>query len=204
MNKGHPMAGKATTDRLPHGKDLAWSVSIPVAQIPEDGSHLALEADAAQRAALAALAGLREVSKASAAFDLTHGGDGTVRAVGRVTARIGQTCVVTLEPIESDIDETIDVIFAPPSQQPISSTPAPDVEGDLDEIPDPPEPIVGGAIDLGRLAADFLFLGIDPYPRKPDAVFERPVIAEDPEDHPFAALKALKDGASPVPGKKPK
>ena len=33
---------------------------------------------------------------------------------------------------------------------------------------------------------------IDPYPRKPDAVFEPPVVAADPEDHPFAALKALK------------
>ena len=43
------------------------------------------------------------------------------------------------------------------------------------EIPDPPEPIVNGVIDLGRLATDALFLGIDPYPRKPDAVFEPPV-----------------------------
>ena len=60
-----------------------------------------------------------------------------------------------------------------------------------EEIPDPPEPIVNGIIDLGRLATDALFLGIDPYPRKPDAVFEPPVEADDPEDHPFAALKAL-------------
>ena len=59
------------------------------------------------------------------------------------------------------------------------------------EIPDPPEPIVNGVIDLGRLATDALFLGIDPYPRRPDAVFEPPVVAADPEDHPFAALKAL-------------
>ena len=37
---------------------------------------------------------------------------------------------------------------------------------------DPPEPIVNGAIDLGALAAEFLMLGLDPYPRKPGAVFE--------------------------------
>ena len=56
-------------------------------------------------------------------------------------------------------------------------------------------------IDLGRLATDALLLGVDPYPRKPGAVFDLPVTADDPEDHPFAALKALKADA---PAKKPK
>ena len=46
-------------------------------------------------------------------------------------------------------------------------------------------------IDLGRLATDALFLAIDPYPRKSDAVFEPPSKLLDPADHPFAALKAL-------------
>jgi hypothetical protein len=52
---------------------------------------------------------------------------------------------------------------------------------------------VNGIIDLGRLATDALFLAIDPYPRKPGAVFEADITAPDPEDHPFAALKALQD-----------
>ena len=59
-------------------------------------------------------------------------------------------------------------------------------------------------IDLGRLATDALFLAIDPYPRKPDAVFEPLVDAADPEDHPFAALKALQADAKPRGPKKPK
>ena len=63
---------------------------------------------------------------------------------------------------------------------------------------------MNGVIDLGRLATDALFLAIDPYPRKPDAVFEPPVIAADPEDHPFAALKALQLDAKPPVRKKPK
>ena len=50
-----------------------------------------------------------------------------------------------------------------------------------------------GIIDLGRIATDALFLAIDPYPRKPGVVFEAEVTAPDPEDHPFAALKALQD-----------
>jgi len=63
---------------------------------------------------------------------------------------------------------------------------------------------VNGLIDLGRLATDALFLGIDPYPRRPDAVFEPPVVAADPEDHPFAALKALQLDPKPLDAKKPK
>ena len=63
---------------------------------------------------------------------------------------------------------------------------------------------MNGIIDLGRLATDALFLAIDPYPRRPDAVFEPPVVAADPEDHPFAALKALQLTAKPSGAKKPR
>jgi hypothetical protein len=111
--------------------------------------------------------------------------------------------VVTLDPIENDIDEEIDLIFAPPEQIPELSTLVDESAESGDEIPDPPEPIVNGVIDLGRLATDALFLGIDPHPRRPDAVFEPPLVTEDPEDHPFAALKALQLEVKPGP-KKPK
>ena len=49
-----------------------------------------------------------------------------------------------------------------------------------------------------------MWLAIDPYPRKPGAVFEPRVEADDPEDHPFAALKALKPDAKSQDTNKPK
>ena len=52
---------------------------------------------------------------------------------------------------------------------------------------DAPEPLVDGTVDLGAIATEFLILGIDPYPRKPGAVFEAPP-AGDGSAHPFAAL----------------
>ena len=58
---------------------------------------------------------------------------------------------------------------------------------------DAPEPLVGGMIDLGEVATEFLSLGLDPYPRKADAAFATPA-AEDDTPHPFAALAALKKG----------
>jgi len=36
---------------------------------------------------------------------------------------------------------------------------------------DPPDPIINGQIDLGALAAEFLVLNLDLYPRKPGATF---------------------------------
>jgi hypothetical protein len=181
-----------------------WSVPIAVAQIPDTGMHREFEANPTERQALADLGGLREVKSAGASLDVAPMREGRVHVVGRVKARIGQTCVVTLDPIENDIDEAIDLIFAPPEQIPALADLVDDAaEGDA-EIPDPPEPIVGGTIDLGRLATDALFLGVDPYPRKPGAVFDLPVIPGDPRDHPFAALKALKRGPDPSDSGKPK
>ena len=85
--------------------------------------------------------------------------EGRVHVVGRVKARIGQTCVVTLDPIENDIDEAIDLIFAPPEQIPALADLVDEAAESDAEIPDPPEPIVDGIIDLGRLATDALYLG---------------------------------------------
>jgi hypothetical protein len=72
-----------------------------------------------------------------------------------------------------------------------------------EDTPDPLEAIENGIIDLGRLATDALYLGVDPYPRKPDAVFEPLVEVPDPEDHPFAALKALKVAPKKSGARKP-
>jgi uncharacterized metal-binding protein YceD (DUF177 family) len=172
-----------------------WRSPVTVAQIPDTGLHREIEADHAVREAMAELAGLREIVSAHASFDVTVKSGGRVHVVGQVRARIGQTCVVTLDPLETEVDEAIDLEFAPPEQITKLADLVDEAEESDAEIPDPPEPIVGGVIDLGRLATDALFLAIDPYPRKPGVVFEPKLDAADPQDHPFAALKALKRDA---------
>ena len=188
-----------------------WSAKIAIAQIPDDGLHIDIEADPAVCAAMASAAKVRSIANASASFDIKPASRETFHVTGFVKARVGQDCVVTLEPIESEIEESVDVMFEPPGEVPAREVrPGPSVKGrtnsagDDEEEPDPPEPILSGRIDMGRLAQDFLFLGIDPYPRKPGAVFDVPQAAPDPEDHPFAALKSLKDRAESPPRGKPK
>lgn len=172
-----------------------WRVPIIVAQIPDTGLHREIEASAAERKVMAEVAGAREILSANASFDVVPKSGGRLHVTGHVRARVGQTCVVTLDPIENEIEEEVDLTFAPEAEaRRLSDL----IEGGKDgeeppEVIDPPEAIINGIIDLGRLATDALFLAIDPYPRKPGAVFEAEVVALDPEDHPFAALKALQD-----------
>jgi hypothetical protein len=196
------MTDKPDTHRTADMPD-PWSVPVVVAQIPDTGLHRDLEAGPAARDAIAEVGGLREVLSANVSLDVTPKTGGRFHVAGRVRARVGQTCVVTLDPIENDIDEEVDLIFAPPEQIPQLADLVDDAAESDVEIPDPPEPIENGVIDLGRLATDALFLAIDPYPRKPDAVFEPPVVADDPEDHPFAALKALQLKPKSTGPKKP-
>jgi uncharacterized metal-binding protein YceD (DUF177 family) len=199
------MSKSSTTDKSGMiEKPDPWRVPLAVEKIPDTGLHRELEADQATRDAVADVGGLRAVLSVQASLDVTPMRGGRFHVAGHVRARIGQTCVVTLEEMESDIDEPIDLMFAPPDQIPEMAALVDEAEESDEETPDPPEPIENGIIDLGRLVTDALYLAVDPYPRKPDAVFEPLVVAPDPEDHPFAALKALQVAPKKSGAKKPK
>ncbi|MBV9461573.1 MAG: DUF177 domain-containing protein, partial [Bradyrhizobium sp.] len=90
-----------------------WRALVNVGQIPEGGLHRDIEADKSTRAAMAETADLRDMIFARASFDLSHRSGGRIHVAGRVQAKVGQTCVVTLEPIENEIDEEVDLMFAP-------------------------------------------------------------------------------------------
>ena len=165
----------------------SWSVPVAVDDIPETGLRMEIEAPAPARAELAQRAGLRDLPQLSAVFDLTRKGAG-VHVRGQVRAQVGQTCVVTLEPVENAVEEAVDLEFAPGAEgEPGAKSARKRVAGDDDA----PEPLRGGVVDLGVLAAEFLILGIDPYPRKAGAEFAAPK-QDEAGEHPFAVLESLK------------
>lgn len=164
--------------------DRPWSVPVRVEDVPEEGLAMTLSADAGVRETVARLGGLAGLPRLEASFDLARQGRG-LHVTGTVTATAGQICVVTLEPMESEIAEPVDLVFSPDA--PVEEAGPPRDP----EAADPPEPLVGGVVDLGAVATEFVLLGIDPYPRKEGAVFEAPD-AGAPEPGPFAALAALK------------
>jgi uncharacterized metal-binding protein YceD (DUF177 family) len=165
-----------------------WSVPLAVSEVPDTGRHIDLAADAQARAVVARLAGLAALPRLEASFDVTPRGRGGLRVVGQVSATVVQTCVVTLEPIENEIDAPVDLVFVPAGALPPAGRDGGEVEVPLE---DAPEPLVGGHIDLGAIATEFLILAVDPYPRKPDAVFHSPAAGDD-SAHPFQPLAALK------------
>jgi uncharacterized metal-binding protein YceD (DUF177 family) len=167
---------------------VPWQVPVAVADVAEEGQHFELAADAETRAAVARIAGLRDLPRLEAALDVTRHGPGGLRVAGRVSATVGQSCVVTLEPLANEVAEDVDLVFLPPSA---ASTE--DDVGRREQSGGETESLIGGTIDLGALTTEFLILGLDPYPRKPGAIFQPPADAE-PDDGPFAGLAALRKG----------
>lgn len=179
-------AMKGKTPEQPH-HGSAWSVPVAVQDVPETGLVLTLAADERTRASVAKLAGLRVVPRLEATFELVRHRRDRLRVAGTLSATVGQTCVVTLDPIENDIEESIDLVFAPGTASLAGAK-----DGVEDIALDAPEPLTGGIVDLGAIATEFLILAVDPYPRRPGAVFEAPA-APDVSHHPFAALTAFKN-----------
>jgi uncharacterized metal-binding protein YceD (DUF177 family) len=170
-----------------------WSYQLARDEVPEEGLHVDLVADEAVRTALARMAGLRELPRLVASFDVTRIGHDGLHVTGEVTSIVGQDCVVTLEPIEQNLLEPIELTFVPTAGGAASaSTAETSLAGDE---PDIEEVLPGGAVDLGAIATEYFLLGIDPYPRKPGAAFEPPSGGE-PAANPFAALAALKKSKS--------
>jgi uncharacterized metal-binding protein YceD (DUF177 family) len=172
---------------------VAWNAPFAVSDIPETGRHVDLVADDKTREVLAKVANLNALPRLEADFDLTHTGSGRVHVSGRVAATVVQTCVVTLEPVESIIEEAVDLTFQPEGASGGAAGGLHAVDAE-----DPPEMLRDGVVDLGAIATEFLLLGIDPYPRKPGVVFDAPATG-DPSSHPFAALGALKKDGTDKP-----
>jgi uncharacterized metal-binding protein YceD (DUF177 family) len=163
-----------------------WSAPIRFDDIPGPGLRVDLVADAGVRAAVARAAGVETVLRMEAVFDVTRYGRDGLHVRGSVSAAVRQTCVVTLEPMENEIEEPVDLTFVPRQD-------GGEAHAREEELGprDPPEALVNGTVDLGAIAAEFLILGIDPHPRKAGAVFAAPATG-DATEHPFAALAALK------------
>jgi len=180
--------------RAQSGGDGPWSVKVALAEIPASGRHVELKPDAAVRLALALSVGVVALPRLEAVFDLAAlAGDG-LRVTGKVSATVEQNCVLTLEPVVSEVEEPIELILVQAGAMP---PPRAALDIDVSDEAGTPDVLQGHEVDLGAIATEFLVLGIDPYPRKDGAQFQAPAVAEEPATHPFAALAALKSDPGP-------
>ena len=149
-----------------------------------------LKPDAQTRAALAARLGLEALPELEADLEVRPWMDGC-EVVGGFDGKVTQVCGVSLEPFTQTVSGDIDLRLAPEGSPhlPADLTVGGEIEVSLD-TPDPPEPLEGDTIDLMVIVGEHLALAIDPFPKRPDAVFEWSPETEDAS--PFAALRALK------------
>ena len=156
---------------------------VDVSNVPPHGLNVRIEATDEECAALARDFKLPAIRALSAEYHITASAKG-VHVAGSVRAAITQTCVVTLDPFDSTVEEQVEVDFAESAGMPAE----PPTE--MHEY-EPPDEIVNGQVDLGALTGEFLVLGLDPYPRKPGVDFSFEDGSAKP-DSPFAALGRLK------------
>jgi uncharacterized metal-binding protein YceD (DUF177 family) len=134
---------------------------VEVASIRSDGSAIHVEANETERAGLAKLFGIPGIAQIKADFLVTKKGP-RARVTGKIWGSFTQTCVLTLDPFDTAFRETVDL--------PFDEDPAKALELRPEE--EAPDPIIDGIIDLGAITAEFTALALDPYPRKPGAVFD--------------------------------
>ncbi|MGG7565446.1 YceD family protein [Rhodovulum sp. DZ06] len=168
---------------------------IKVSALPPEGRTFKETADGQERAALAERFGARKVKRFAVEGRLSPEGAGW-RLTAEIRARITQTCVVTLEPVDQLIEEPFTRLYLPDLPEADES-----LEVDLDpEEDDEPEPL-GRFIDPGEAAAEAAALVLDPYPRAEGIAFARASSApknadeitdEEARPRPFAALAELK------------
>ncbi len=176
-----------------------FSRPIEVALAEDKPLRMTIAATEAECAEIARLNDIPAISDLTATFEVTSAGRERFLVSGEVRARVTQICVVSLEPFVSEIVQPVDVPFASPSeveQAEVAYARRHEEDPDADNIPDPPDPIFNGQIDLGELACEELTLGLDPYPRKEGVEFVPETDEADGvgQDSPFAALAKLKQG----------
>src|ERR1700730_14537914 len=136
----------------------------------------------------------RRGSNVEAGFHVRKQGPKRYEVSGVVRALVTQTCAVSLEPFETLVSAPVDVDFAP-SHQPLGESASRKMTAGsaatFGGLQDPADPIINGQIDLGALAAEFLALNLDLYPRKPGVTFEDIYVGGEASgtNSPFAVLR---------------
>ncbi len=153
-----------------------------------------IEPTPAELASIAALLDLLGLEGLSLSYALRRSPGGRVQLSGRLKARVTQTCGVTLEPVDADLDVPVEMEFWPEAA--VEELAQNEEELGGAGALDWPEPIRDGLIDLGPVVYETLATSLDPYPKKPGASFESSHGGEEEgagvPSGPFAALERLK------------
>jgi uncharacterized metal-binding protein YceD (DUF177 family) len=164
-----------------------------------NGTALEISASDSERSALAKRFGFLGLPAFAAWVTLDRRPGGQVVVEGRLRGKIIQACILTLDPVNQDLDEAFRLVF----KQGLTEEKDPESgEALVSAQVDAPEPLPGNLLDIGEIVAEQLSLAADPYPRKHGVKLEDVLpkphkdgrhVPHEARRHPFAGLAALRD-----------
>ena len=169
---------------------LEWTVDVK--DVGEAEIVSTLSATETERLAVAKVLDLVTCSELDAEYKIRPRLKGCYRLTGRLTAHVVQSCIVTLDPVPSEIVEEFDAEFRP--EEAADETPSTRDRAVLEGFD--VEPLTKNRIEIGRIVFEHLSAVLDPYPRKPGAEFEWKGERDEAElrakANPFSVLAKLK------------
>lgn len=174
------------------------TITFRVADLPQNRpTPFELRPDADTLATLAKELELNSIKKLVFSGEIHTHGENDWELVGRLGATVSQPCVVSLEPVNTRIDEQIERRFL--AHMPAIITEDDEVEMPEDEDAEP----LNSEINVLLVMREALALNIPQFPRAEGAELKESVFTEagkkamtDEDARPFAGLAALRDSLS--------
>lgn len=185
-----------------------WSHMVDIDKISSEPKQFKFSADERQRIDLARRLGIVSVEEAQAIVTVQKVSGGIYHAIGSIQADVTQSCVVSLAPVPAHIEDEFEGWYGDKTANAVSFAKARSerdvkqghTEIEVMEESADPEPIIGGKIDIGELATQYLSLALDPYPQAEgvEHVYSAPAPEKGTDGSelrksPFEALKDWKE-----------
>ncbi len=170
---------------------LDWTVLADT--VSRAGCARQFEAAPDECAAVARFLGITAVNRLALTCRLSRRDGDRILVRGTLKAEAVQACIITCDPIVTEIDEEVEVEFWPEADL-AGEGGEPEIDVNIDEA-EPPSAIQNGRVELGALTVELLGIRLDPYPRAPGAEFDASTgltHSRTGASGPFAALAALK------------
>ena len=175
--------------------------TLAINHIPQDGLEIRIEPGPEDRAVLAENLKLLALDKMESHLEIIPVGEESFRVRGTLSADVTQNCVISLDPVTSQISEQIDVEFRPRPRDGsgiMQENPIGGVNQDVlteKEF----EEYEAGKLVLGAFVVEILASALDPYPRKRDTEFswgsgnnDDGAVEKSASESPFAKLTAIR------------
>lgn len=180
--------------------DAPWSQPLAVAELPTTrGAEVLLVPDAEQRRAIATAIGAVKISKLRFTGHLKPLGKTDWQLSAQLAATVQQSCVVTLAPVNTRIEETTTRTY-------LARPPEAEAGSELETPRDDTIEALSEHIDPGAVMVEALALAMPQFPRTPGAELARAQFTEpgkaamsDADARPFAQLKLLRQGRKSEP-----